>query len=533
MRAVTLELGARPRCDGALRSYSAPVRIAAVDMGTNSFHLLAADAHPDGTFVPLVREKEMLRLGDVVSREHRITERAADAAVATMRRFKTMADGLECEEFVACATSAIREAENGSELVDRIREEAGTEVRVISGRDEARLIFAAVRASVVIEPAPALCFDLGGGSLEVTVGDAGGLLWSTSVKLGVARLTAELVENDPLSEEDVRRLRKRLTSVLAPLASDVADLEPRLVVGTSGTLCDIGRMVAARTGEPATTVNQLRVRKDDVRALHKDLLERTAAERKKLPGLEPRRADLIPAGSMMLVTAMDLFGFDELVLSDWALREGIILDAIGHHDPAEWMPDPRALRGASVLNLARRCSWGEAHARQVAFLAGDLFDHTLRLHKLSGDDRELLEYAALLHDIGEHVSTEGHHRHTAYLIQNGRLRGFDPEEVLALASVARYHRGEPKASHEPFGSLTPERQERVTKLAAILRLADGLDRGHSAAVEGIDVTVDDARVEIEVRSAGDVELELWGARRKRALFERSFDRRVEVVARSS
>jgi exopolyphosphatase/guanosine-5'-triphosphate,3'-diphosphate pyrophosphatase len=293
-------------------------------------------------------------------------------------------------------------------------------------------------------------------------------------------------------------------------------------------------MVAARTGAPAATVNQLTVRKDDVLALHKELLELPAADRKKLSGLEPRRADLIPAGSMMLVTAMDLFGFDELVLSDWALREGIILDAIGHHDPAEWMADPRALRRASVLNLARRCGWGEAHARQVAFLAGDLFDHTLRVHKLSGEDRELLEYAALLHDIGEHVSTEGHHRHTAYLIQHGRLRGFDPEEVLALASVARYHRsGEPKTSHEPFGSLSIERQDRVTKLAAILRLADGLDRGHSSAVEGIDVQIDDGRVEIQVRSGGEVELELWGARRKRALFERLFDRRVDVVAGSS
>src|SRR5581483_5305526 len=332
---------------------------------------------------------------------------------------------------------------------------------------------------------------------------------------------------------DIRRLRKRLTSVLAPLARDVADLEPHLVVGTSGTLCDIGRMVAARTGAPAAAVNQLTVRKDDVLALHEELLRLPASDRKKLDGLEPRRADLIPAGSMMLVTAMDLFGFEELMFSDWALREGIILDAIGHHDPAEWMPDPRALRGASVLNLARRCNWGEAHARQVAFLAGDLFDRTLRLHKLSAEDRELLEYAALLHDIGEHVSTEGHHRHTAYLIQHGRLRGFDPEEVLALASVARYHRGEPKASHEPFGSLSPERQERVTKLAAILRLADGLDRGHSSAVDGIDVVIDDARVEIEVRSAGEVELELWGARRKRALFEKVFGRRVEVVARSS
>ena len=175
------------------------MRIAAIDLGTNSFHLLAVDAHPDGTFVPLVREKEMLRLGDAVSRDGRISDRLMEEAVAAVRRFGAMAAGVGCEEVVACATSAVREADNGSELVDRIAAETGVTPRVISGRDEARLIFAAVRASVLLDPGPALCFDLGGGSLEIMVGDRAGLLWSTSLKLGVARLTAELVESDPLS----------------------------------------------------------------------------------------------------------------------------------------------------------------------------------------------------------------------------------------------------------------------------------------------------------------------------------------------
>jgi exopolyphosphatase/guanosine-5'-triphosphate,3'-diphosphate pyrophosphatase len=511
------------------------VRIAAIDMGTNSFHLLAADAHADGTFVPLLREKEMLRLGDVVSRKGRIGDRSAEAAVGTIRRFRAMAEGVECDEIVACATSAIREADDGSELVDRIEAETGVHVRVISGRDEARLIFGAVRASVVIDPGPALCFDLGGGSLEVMVGDRAGLLWSTSVKLGVARLTAELVQHDPPTDEDRRRLRQRLTTVLAPVADQVADLEPRMVVGTSGTLCDLALMVCARvTGATPATVNQLSFRRDDFLPLHEELLGMPSDARRRVPGLEPRRADLIPAGTMFLATAMELFGFDEMTVSDWALREGMILDAIGHHDAADWTGDPLDIRRASVLSLARRCRWGEGHARQVAVLAGELFDRTLRLHRLSADDRELLEHAALLHDIGEHVSTEGHHRHTAYLIQNGHLRGFDPEEVLALAALARYHRsGEPKTAHEPFGSLSPERQEQVSKLAALLRLADGLDRGHSSAVQSVDVDIDDARVEISVYSSGEVELELWGARRKRTLFERLFGRRVEVVSRTS
>jgi exopolyphosphatase / guanosine-5'-triphosphate,3'-diphosphate pyrophosphatase len=189
------------------------------------------------------------------------------------------------------------------------------------------------------------------------------------------------------------------------------------------------------------------------------------------------------------------------------------------------------LRRASVISLARRCGWDEGHGTQVSQLAGDLFDRTIPLHRLSGVDRELLEYAGLLHDIGEHVSTSSHHKHTAYLIEHGSLRGFDPEEVLALAALARYHRrSEPKPSHEPFASLPPERQERVTKLAALLRLADGLDRAHQGAVEGIDVEIAADRVRVDVHARGEVDLELWGARRKRALFERLFERRVEVVA---
>ncbi|MBV8234267.1 MAG: hypothetical protein JO075_01075, partial [Acidimicrobiia bacterium] len=292
------------------------MRIAAIDMGTNSFHLLVVEAHPDGTFVPLVREKEMLRLGDAVSGEGRIGARLMDQATATVRRFAAMAEGVGSDEVVACATSAVREADNGSELVDRIEAETGIRPRVISGRDEARLIFAAVRASVLLDPAPALCFDLGGGSLEVMVGDRAGLLWSTSLKLGVARLTTELVSSDPLSDDDQRRLRDRLTALLAPVADVAADLGPKMAVGTSGTFCDLARMVAAaRNGGAPVSVNQLCISRPDFLAVHEQILAATAEERLRMSGLDALRVDLIPAGSMVLATAMELFGFDEFVVS--------------------------------------------------------------------------------------------------------------------------------------------------------------------------------------------------------------------------
>jgi exopolyphosphatase/guanosine-5'-triphosphate,3'-diphosphate pyrophosphatase len=467
----------------------------------------------------------------VVARSGRVTEEAADRMVATIRRFRSLADAAGAQEIVACATSALREADNSGSVVDRIEAEADLRVEVISGAREAELIFAAVRASVVLDPAPAVCFDLGGGSLEVMVGDASGLLWSTSLKLGVARLTAELVSDDPPSADDQRRLRARLSTALAPVADQVAAFEPHLAVGTSGTLCDLAAMAEGlRTGVVPASVNQLRVGRADLLAVQERIFSLPAQERQGMGGLEPRRVDLVPAGSMLLTTAMDLFGFEELVVGEWALREGIVLDAIGRHEVADWEGDPHAIRRSSVLGLARRCQWDEGHSSHVARLATDLFDQTQDLHGLGPDDRELLEYGALLHDIGEHVSVEGHHKHTAYLIENGKLRGFAPDEVAVLATLGRFHcRSEPKPSYEPFGRLEDDRRERVRRLLSLLRLADGLDRGHTGLVEGFDTEMTDSRVRIRVRARGDAELELWGLRRKRELFERLFERRLEVV----
>ena len=507
------------------------MRIAALDVGSNSLHLLVVDAHPDGTFEPLVQEKEMLRLGDVVSRAGRLTDEAIDGLLATVRRFKTLAAAAGADELVAMATAALREADNSAAVVDRIEAETGVAVEVISGKDEARLIFGAVRASIMITPGPAVCLDLGGGSLELTVGDAGGLLWSASVKLGVARLTAELVDDDPPSAADQRRLRNRVAAAVGPLAEEVADLHPTMLIGTSGTLCDLARMAAARNGTVPSSVNHLTVGRADLEAVHAQIMGRTLASRRRIAGLDARRADLIPAGSTVLLTAMELFGLDELTVSDWALREGIVLDAINRHDPADWAGDQTAIRRGSVLGLCRRCNWDEAHGRQVARLATDLFDQTRPIHSMGNAERELLDYAGLMHDIGEHVAVEGHHKHTAYLIEHGRLRGFSPEEIAVLSCLGRFHRrGDPKASFPPYAALDAARRRQVANLIALLRLADGLDRSHTGIVDGVDVEVRAGQVVLHVHSSSDVDLELWGLRREKELFEKLFARTVTAVA---
>ncbi len=323
------------------------------------------------------------------------------------------------------------------------------------------------------------------------------------------------------------------------MAGEIADMfdagapgGPALAVGSGGTFCDLARMVAyRRSGGIPVSVNQFTFSRLEFLELHEQLMAATAAERRRMPGLELRRADLVPAGALLLATAMELFGFDELTVSEWALREGMVLDSLRALHPLDAVPlGVVDIRRASVEALARRCNWDEAHARQVARLALQIFDGSHRLHRLGDDDRELLEYAALLHDIGEHVSVLAQHKHTSYLIQHGRLRGFAPEEVLALAAVARYGgRGYPKSDHVPFGSLSPKRRDRVVKLAVFLRLAAALDRGRAQVVDSVDVELSGGRLRLGLHTKRNCELESWAVSRQGSLLERVFGRRLDLV----
>jgi len=511
------------------------MRIAALDLGSNSFHLLVADVHPDGSFETITREKEMLRLGDDVARDGRIAAPSADRAVACVDRLRRLAEALGAREVIAKATSAIRTASNGSDLVDRIEAETGVEVEVISGIEEARLIFAAVRASLVLEPAPALCVDIGGGSVELVIGDTAGLRWATSVALGVGRLTAELVTSDPPSRADRDAIEARVRAELAPVVDEVRRRAPKMAVGTSGTINDLARLTAAgEDGDLPASANGLRVPADRLRALQRRIVRMPASERRRLPGIEEKRADLLPAGVILLTTIFDVFALDDMVTSDWALREGIVLDAVQVHDPDDWSDDPRALRRAAVAGLARRCGSDAEHSRHVAQLALSIFDQTQALHGLGGADREMLEYAALLHDIGQHVSPKGHHRHAAYLVDHAHLRGFAPDELDFLAALVRHHRrGEIKSSEPRAAALDKPARDRLRKLASLLRLADGLDRGRRRVVDRVDVQVGTDLVVLRLHALDDAELELWGVRRRRDLFEKVFGRELEAtVARA-
>jgi len=503
------------------------VRIAALDLGSNSFHMIVVETRPDGSFLPLVREKEMLRLGDLVARERVIGRLATEAAIKVIAHFKSIAEANGADEIIALGTSAIREALDGGALVDRVRLETGVRIVVVDGTREAELIFRAIRSSILIDPGPALAADLGGGSLELTVGDRAELVFATSVHLGVGRLTAELVANDPPTDKDLRRLRARISGTIEPVLDEILTPRPRQLIGSSGTFVALARMAAAlRDGVVVESVNQLTVGRDEIEALRDRIYSASASERAKLPGAEPRRVDLMPAGMAVLEYLMGATHLDALTVSDWSLREGIVLDAIGSRDRVELLGDPRALRRWSVLALCRRSNWRQPHARQVAALSLQLFDATAPIHGLGPAERELLEFGALLHDVGEHISRQNHDRHSAYLIENGGLRGFSPQEVRILATMGRYHvRGTPKLSYEPFAQLRKPDRAHAVALTALLRIADSLDASHRGLVQAITARPlgVNRQLALVLGAAAEPELELWTVRRKMALFERTFD----------
>ena len=499
------------------------MRIAAIDIGTNSIHMIVVNVRPDLSFEVIDREKDMVRLGAGGLDGRNLTPTAMTAAMQTLAKFKRLAESNKVDEIVAAATSATREAENGGDFIAEVGRQTGIRIRVISGTEEARLIHLAAGYGVDVGGSTAVVIDIGGGSVEVTLGTATHLTQGKSFKTGVIRLTERFIRTDPLSAHDERRLVKYLNREMGTYLEQIAKTGFDRVIGTSGTILSLGSL--ALTEEEGAPPEDLRNERVPAKALHrlrKRLVAADIEERLRMPGLDPRRADLNVAGSVLLDTILRGLGAQDLTLCDLALREGLVLDYI-HRNSArirkvERYPD---VRRRSVVELGERCGYWSEHAQQVARLAVSIFDQTRSVHGLGDREREWLEYAALLHDVGVHISYDRHHRHSYYLIKNGDLRGFEPREIEVIALVARYHRqATPKKTHDGYGDLNSTLRGTVRVLSAIVRLAEGLDRSHAQALAGIDLFPRGDDYLARLRANGDAELELWAAHRHVAPLER-------------
>ncbi len=505
------------------------MKIAVFDIGTNSIHLLVVEIRDDRSFEILDHEKDTTRLGDGSFENLKLSKQAMRRAFDVLERFVKIAKRNGVTRTVAVATSAVREAKNRDEFLREVKRRTGLRVRVISGEEEARLVYLAAVSSVETRGQKAMAIDIGGGSLELILGDGIRTPYLGCFKLGVARLTDRFVKSDPPSKKDLRKLERHVKEELAKTAKKLRKSGYSMVIGTAGTMISLASMVfQAEKRRPLQLVNHFELTRKGLERVHRKLLRTTLKDRLKFPGLEPKRADLIVAGSALVLALMNLLKVKKITISDKGIREGIILDYVEKlRRPAAGKDSGMGIREKSVRQLARRCASNEPHADHVAKLADRLFEETRPLHRLGDREREILRHAALLHDIGHYVSFRKHHKHTHYLIVNSDLDGFEPEEVEMIGLTARYHR-KSAGDADQIQSLSRDAKDAALALGAILRVADGLDRTHSGVIESLECRLSPGAAVVTVRARRDAELELWAAAERSDLFERVFKRRLTV-----
>ena len=519
-------------------------RFAALDLGSNALRLriVEADGPSPGreqlslltetpsTFREVTSLRAPVRLGSEVFVTGRLAAASIGQACAALRDFRQAMDLAKVDAYRATATSAVREASNGATLVERARREAGIELEVIEGIEEARIIQLAVVRRLALEDRRALLVDVGGGSTELTYLDKGRNVFAMSLPVGTVRL----LETYLRGAKTVDRTRQKLLvegvdRALAEAVPQLRKLPFELVVGTGGsvdTLAELCPMKGGHAGYPKA------VDMNAARTLLGKLFGMTLEQRRDGLGLRPDRADTIVTATSIFVRVAELFKATAIVAPGVGLKEGILEELVDKHfNRWDQESETRTVIDACV-RLGHRYGFDQAHGELVASFAGSLFDDMAAVHRLGDRDRLLLRAAAVLHDIGDYVRYDGHHKHSYYLIQHSDIMGLTPAERGVVANVARYHRkSPPDPAHPNFRELDKDARAKVRSLAAILRIADALDREHLGKVKGVTAEVDNAkrRLTLHVSGEEDRELEEWTVRAKSELLRDVFDLEVQIA----
>jgi exopolyphosphatase / guanosine-5'-triphosphate,3'-diphosphate pyrophosphatase len=506
--------------------------LAALDLGTNSFHMVVAKVLDSGYEV-IAREKDTVRLGHGGGDMKELSADAIERGIASLCRMQRVA-AVHGAPIRAVATSAVREAENADVFLKRARREAKIDVEVISGLEEARLIYLGALHAVPAFDQRLILVDIGGGSTEVLVGERGETLAARSFKLGAVRLTDRFFPAGAASSKSVDQCRSYVRSILTTFEREVEEFGFELAIASSGTAETIARMVHASSDETSLhTFNRYEFSVTDLRAVIESLIKRkTSEDRRSLSGLDHTRADIIVAGALVLEGVADTYDIKRFVFSDGALREGVLLDTIARlHGGA--LRHLRDVSRSSIRALAERCDDDLRHSAHVATLALQLFDATQAVHGLADDAREYLEAGALLANVGLVISHSKHHLHTYYVVRNSELTGLTDAEIEIIAQVARYHRkSAPKASHREFAQLSGDDQQLVRVLSGILRVAIGLDRSHDGRVQSLTAQMHGDRLVVEAiaRRGKEISLELYTASERSGLLEEVLGHRVDIIA---
>lgn len=499
-----------------------PLRVGVVDMGSNAIRLLASEFIAPSTYTELYTERVPVRLGHTVYQTGHLDPKAMESAVKTMARFRDVIDELDITHHRCVATSAVRESDNGHELVRDIRVATDLTLEMITGVEEARLVYWAARDRIPFNNDLWFMVDLGGGSLEVALVNGSGMRRAESHTIGSVRLHEVFADN----ADKPKRFRNLVDEYLAGLRIlGITDApETAGLVATGGNMEDLAALTRSKPDAKGVSVVSI----EDLEGVIAELAELTYEQRIEDLGLREDRADVILPAAMVYARMARLVSAAAIHVPFVGLKEGVMLDLVdGLVTRAGYTERHERDVLAGAVALGRRFSFGEEHGIHVARLAESLFNQLRAVHELSDEQREILLAAAVLHDIGQVISFKRHHKHSLYLISQSELPGFSSREIQLVANLARYHRrADPSSKHDHFAALGKRERRIVKRLAPILRLADALDREQRQSVSSVHAQVEDGRLILKLEGEGDFELERWDVERKSSLFEDVFGLQV-------
>jgi exopolyphosphatase / guanosine-5'-triphosphate,3'-diphosphate pyrophosphatase len=506
------------------------MNLAAIDIGTNSIHMIIVKVTSKQTFEVLVQEKEMVKLGVGVFANKMLSENAFNTGIETISRYVQLADEYGVEHIITAATSATREAKNGREFLDRLIQDIGLSPQLISGKEESRLIFSAVKRAIDLQETNALVIDIGGGSTEAVIGNKDAVLFKSSMKLGVLRLLDKVGDQGILSKEKQEDLRDHIKGIAEKVLSETKSIGFSRVIGTSGSIRALGEAALLMNKKGSlSSINAETVKVKDIEKITAKLLSLPPEKRSEIPGINENRIDAIHLGGLLLVELLKLAEVKELTLSDASLREGLIVDYVEKN--GQKLGDlalGSSIREKSCMLKSMKYETDILENKHVAQLALQLFDQLKEYHGMDSAARDLLYYASLIYDIGTYVNFQDYHKHSHYLILKGRLRGFNNNELYILANLARYHRKSgPKK--KKIKNLAKKDRKLVLGLSGILRIAVGLDKTKNQWVENVYCVFEDDKLTIKIFGDAGMDLEIWEAQRFSDTLSKFLGKEIEVV----
>jgi exopolyphosphatase/guanosine-5'-triphosphate,3'-diphosphate pyrophosphatase len=498
-------------------------RVASIDVGTNAIRFFAVEMDGDAVSRVLAETRFPVRFGHGVFATGRLSAEAVTEAMDGLQQTAVQMKDLGIQKYRAVATSAVRESPNRREFVRTVKRRTGISLEVISGPEEMRLVHAAVTRRFLLGADQWIMVELGGGSVEVALASSTRIHWCETHAMGAVRLLELFAPGGKETKDFLELLTEYVATIR--LSSRARSIAVRGFIATGGNIEVLAR-IAAESEEKS---DPPRLSLPELRAVVQKLSRMTAEDRMRSFDLRQDRADVILPAAVVYQHLAEVFGAEEILVPGGGIREGIVFDL------AEKVGGGRPVREESMVEdavaIGRKYSFDEAHSVHVARLAGQLFDQLTSTHGLGARDRRLLIAAAILHDIGDFVSLKGHHKHSLYLISRAELSGFTPREMFLVGNIARYHRkGAPTVRHAEFAFLSNADRERVRRLAALLRIADALDKEHREKIRRVEVSQHDGRIEIAAGRSGDLLLERWALEKKSDLFRRVFGAEVKLVS---